>query len=342
MSINKTGKNLKVLLITGALAEDTVKRYAQETSVNTETVALKIPVAALLTPETIVKALENINVKDFDMILAPGLIRGDTAVISKAFDILTFKGPRYAADLPTVLDSLGEVKLSTIVPACDLLREKLQKKALQEIEKAEQNRDELLKKPGSMLIGDLAVGKDFPMRVLAEIVDAPLMDKDSIQRLAKHFVQVGADIIDVGMVAGESRPSDARRIVELVKQVVAVPVSIDTLDPAEIREAVLAGADLVLSADAGNIEEIAPFTSKVAVVVIPTNQRQGYFPKKAEERVKFLEQIIQKAKKLGVAKCLADLILEPSDVLESFIAFRQFADRNPVCRCLLVFRMLLN
>ena len=26
---------------------------------------------------------------------------------------------------------------------------------------------------------------------------------------------------------------------------------------------------------------------------------------------------------------MADLILEPSDVLESFIAFRQFADRNP-------------
>ncbi len=29
-----------------------------------------------------------------------------------------------------------------------------------------------------MLIGDLAVGKDFPMRVLAEIVDAALMDKE--------------------------------------------------------------------------------------------------------------------------------------------------------------------
>jgi dihydropteroate synthase-like protein len=329
LSINKTGKDLKVLLITGALAEDTVKRYAQESSESTETVALKIPVAALLTPETIAKALENMNVKGFDMILIPGLVRGDTSVITKAFGVQTFKGPRYAADLPTVLDSLGEVQLSTVVPACDLLREKLQKKALQEIAKAEQNRDELLKKPGSMLIGDLAVGKDFPMRVLAEIVDAPLMDKDTIQRLAKHFVQVGADIIDVGMVTGESRPSDAKRIVQTVKQVVAVPVSIDTLDPDEIREAVLAGADLVLSADAGNIEEIAPFASGVAVVVIPTNQRQGYFPKKAEERVKFLEEIIQKAKRLGVAKCIADLILEPSDVLESFIAFRQFADRNP-------------
>jgi dihydropteroate synthase-like protein len=155
------------------------------------------------------------------------------------------------------------------------------------------------------------------------------MDKDAIQKLAKRFVEAGANIIDVGMVAGESRPKDAKCIVQAVKQVVDVPVSIDTLDPAEIREAVLAGADLILSADAGNIEEIAPFASKVAVVVIPTNQRQGYFPKKTQERVRFLEEIIQKAKKLGVTKCIADLILEPSDVLESFIAFRKFADRNP-------------
>ncbi len=320
---------MKVLLITGALAEYTVKQYAKESSVNTETLALKIPVAALLTPKTIAKALKDVDVKSFDVILVPGLVRGDTSMITKSFGVATFKGPRYAADLPTVLDSLGEVKLSTVVPACDLLREKLQKKALQEIEKAEQNREELLKKPGSMLIGNLAVGRDFPMRVLAEIVDAPLMDKETIQRLAKHFVKVGADIIDVGMAAGESRPSDAKRIVSFVKQVVDVPVSIDSLDPAEIREAVHAGADLVLSADAGNIEAIASFVSNVAVVVIPTNQRQGYFPKKAKERVQFLEQIIQQAKKLGVARCIADLILDPSDVLESFIAFREFADRNP-------------
>ena len=329
MSISETGKNLKVLLITGTLAEDTVKRYAKESSVSTKTMVLKVPVAALLTPETIAKSLRSIDVKDFDMILVPGLIRGDANVISKTFGVLAFKGPKYAADLPTVLDSLAEVKLSTVVPACDLLKEKLQKKALQEIEKAEQNRDELLKKPGSMLIGDLAVCKDFPMRVLAEIVDAPLMDKEAIQNLAKRFVAAGANIIDVGMVAGESRPKDARRIVQAVKQVVDVPVSIDTLDPEEIREAVLAGADLILSADAGNIEEIAPIASKVAVVVIPTNQRQGYFPKKAQKRVKFLEEIIQKAKKLGMTKCIADLILEPSDILESFIALRKFADRNP-------------
>jgi dihydropteroate synthase-like protein len=319
----------KVLLITGALAEDTVKRYAKESNTDTEIVALKSAVAALLTPETIAKGLKDFDLKCFDVILVPGLVRGDTSVITKALGVQTFKGPRYAADLPTVLESLGVVQLSTVVPACDLLREKLQKKALQEIEKVEQNRDKLLKNPSSMLVGNLAVGKDFPMRVLAEIVDAPLLDNEVIQMLAKDFVRAGADIIDVGMVAGESRPSDAKGIVKLVKQVVDVPVSIDTLDPAEIRAAADAGAEFVLSADAGNLEAIAPYVSNVAVVVIPTNQRQGFFPKKAEDRVKFMEEIIGKARRLGISKCLADLILEPSDVLESFIAFKEFAARNP-------------
>ena len=58
------------------------------------------------------------------------MVRGDTTVISKATGVPAFKGPRYAADLPTVLDSLCEVQLSTTVPADDLLREKLAAKSL--------------------------------------------------------------------------------------------------------------------------------------------------------------------------------------------------------------------
>jgi dihydropteroate synthase-like protein len=320
---------LKVLLITGVLAEESVVRYAQESSVDTQTIAIKIAVAAFLTPETIATALKNTKLTEYNMILIPGLARGDTTAISKVTGIPAFKGPRYAADLPTVLDSLCEIQLSTIVPADDLLRKKLANKALQEIARTEANRDELLKKPSSMLIGKLAIGKDFPMRVLAEIVDAACMEKKTIQQTAKRFVEVGADFIDVGMVAGESQPEKARSIVGWVREVVDVPVSIDSLDSGEIKAAIEAGVELVLSADAGNIEEIAPFASEVAVVVIPTNQRQGCFPKKAKDRVKFLEETIAKAKKLGVTKCIADLILEPTDILESFIAFKEFAQRNP-------------
>jgi dihydropteroate synthase-like protein len=320
---------VKILLVTGQLAQDTVKSYAQQSSQETETVALKIAVAAFLTPKRIVEELQCHDLSSFDLIVVPGLVRGDTKLISEATGIAAVKGPRYAADLPTVLDMINEVQLSTTIPACDLLREKIAEKALQEIQNTEIQRGELLKKPGSILIGNIAVGPAFPMRVLAEIVDAPQMDKETIQATAKRFMSAGASFIDVGMVAGESQPEKAADIVRWVKQVVDVPVSIDTLDSDEIKAAIKAGAELVLSGDAGNIEDIAPYAKDVAVVVIPTNQRQGHFPRKAQDRVEYVEEIIAKAKRLGIKRCIADLIVEPNDILESYLAYREFAARNP-------------
>ncbi|MCX8150944.1 MAG: dihydropteroate synthase-like protein [Candidatus Bathyarchaeota archaeon] len=320
---------MKVLLVTGQLAKDMVKLYAQKSKVKTHVLALKSPIAAFLTPENISQALKEEKTKNFDVILVPGLVRGDVKTISEAVGTPTFKGPRYAADLPVILDMINETSLSTVTPACELLKEKLQQKALEELENVEKKRSILLKKPGNMLIKDLAFGADFPMRVMAEIVDAALMQNEEIQSLAKHFVSVGASIIDVGMIAGECRPADAKRAVLAVKQAVNAVVSIDSLNPAEIQAAVSAGADLVLSLDAGNVEKIAPFVKDVAVVAIPTNQQEGYFPKKADERVHFLEKIIQKANKLGITKIIADLVLEPSNILESMIAYRDFANRNP-------------
>jgi len=320
---------VRVLLVTGQLAKDIVEQQAKENAVETVTLPLKIAVAAFLTPNFISNELKKLKLTDFNMILVPGFVRGDVSEITVSTGIPTFKGPRYAADLSTVLDSLCDVQLSTTIPACDLIREKLVAKAFQEIQKTESERDKLLLKPGNMLIGNLAVGKDFPMRVLAEIVDAAVMDKETIQNIAKQFVEVGADIIDIGMIAGESNPEKAGQMIHWVKEVVDVPVSIDTLDSAEIKAAIKAGAELVLSGDAGNIDEIASYAKNVAVVIIPTNQQQGYFPKKTTDRVKFIEEIIIKAKKLGITKCLADLIVEPLDILESFIAFKDFASRNP-------------
>ena len=74
---------MKVLLVTGQLAEETVRRYAQESSVETETLALKIAVAAFLTPQTIIEGLKDRKLTDFNAIIVPGLVRGDTTAISK-------------------------------------------------------------------------------------------------------------------------------------------------------------------------------------------------------------------------------------------------------------------
>ncbi len=68
---------------------------------------------------------------------------------------------------------------------------------------------------------------------------------------------------------------------------------------------------------------------KLRLSLFPLTSGKATSQRKLKTRVKYLEEIIAKAKKLGVSRCLADLILEPTDILESFIAFREFADRNP-------------
>ena len=320
---------MKVLLITGTLAENTVKRYSQQSNIPTQVLALNVQVAAFLTPAIISQTLKKYNLKDIDIILTPGQMPGDTKTITEATGVPTYKGPRYAADLPITLDCLSEVELSTVIPACDLLREKLQQKALAELDKVEQNRATLLKKPGHLQINNLAVGKEFPMRVLAEIVDAPLLESAEIKRLAKQYVASGANIIDVGMCVGQTRPEDAKRAIQAVKAEVNVPVSIDTLNPIEIEAAVKAGADLILSGDAGNLTAIAPFAKDIAIVLLPTNERKGIFPQKPRARVRILEQLINQARQLGFTKIIGDLILEPTHTLDSFVAFQEFNLRNP-------------
>ena len=321
--------NLKALLVTGLLAEETVRNYAQKSIVKTDVLVLKVPVAALLNPTYIANALKKMRPCDFDVVLIPGLVFGDAVVVAEAIGIPAFKGPKYAADLPTVLNALGQISLSTVTPACEMLDEELRRKAMLELSLIDENRDVFLKRRCNFLIGDLAVGKDFPMRVMAEIVNSPYLSTGEIQRLAESYVKAGAEIIDVGMVAGESRPAEAKRAVGAIKSVVNVPVSIDSFDPLEIEEAVDSGVDLVLSVDAGNVEDVAPFVFDVPVVVVPTNQHKGYFPSIVGERVDFLEKIINKARELGVVKIIGDLVLEPTDVSGSFSGFREFSGRNP-------------
>ena len=323
---------MKFLLITGQLAKDLVKKYACESNVEYEVFALPSPVAALLTARAVAEALKKAAPKGFDAILTPGFIFGDVSIIEQVTSIPTFKGPRYAADLPTVLEMYNRVKLSKVVPACELLRDELRKKALDELLAVEKKRDELLRNRGNFLIGSLPIGKDFPMRILAEIVDAPILSDEQIAERAKYYVRSGADMIDVGMIVGAGRDRDARRAVRAVKDVVDVPVSIDTIDPVEARAGVEAGADLVLSVDGGNAEDMACFVGRVAAVVIPTNHKKGKFPKKPDERVEMMQSNIEITRRLGVKRVLADLILDPvgsPGFVESIVSYYKFRMNEP-------------
>jgi len=92
----------------------------------------------------------------------------------------------------------------------------------------------------------------FDVRILAEINNAPGRPLPEILGLARRFADSGADVIDVGCTKG--RPFPELRAVVQALRAEGHRVSVDSFDAAEIRTAVSAGAELVLSVNSANLE----------------------------------------------------------------------------------------
>ncbi|MBI5680017.1 MAG: dihydropteroate synthase-like protein [Methanobacterium sp.] len=328
---------MKVLIVTGKLASSAVRKVSDNSKQDTHVYVVDTPIAAFLTPKRIIKEiknLENPDINSFDMIITPGLIRKDVSEIEDETGIPTYKGSTSAADLNIVLDMVDKLELSSKKPADRLIEEELRKRALkfiEDFEKDEKNTKKLLKKSENILVGNLPVGEDFPMRVLAEMANAPLLSKEELLKRAQYFVKSGAQMIDIGMIAGETLDHKIPEMVKTLKENLnGVPVSIDTINPVEIKAAVESGVDMVLSLDLGNCDEILPLMEekKVPAVILPTNFAKNWTPKTVEERVNALEELMTKCKGINV---IADLILDPinsQSMVESIIACHEFKKRN--------------
>ena len=92
----------------------------------------------------------------------------------------------------------------------------------------------------------------YDIEILAEINHAPRLTLDQILNLAEHYRRAGADLIDVGCIPGE-RWGGVSAAVRALRNA-GFRVSIDSFDCEEVRDAVEAGAELVLSANLTNID----------------------------------------------------------------------------------------
>jgi dihydropteroate synthase-like protein len=118
--------------------------------------------------------------------------------------------------------------------------------------------------------GRAAVARDYgawDIEIIAEINNAPRLTREAVHRAADYFRASGADVIDVGCTPGLPFPA----LGDVVRELAAagMRVSVDTFDPDEIRTAVAAGAELVLSVNGSNIEaarELAGTSARVVVV----------------------------------------------------------------------------
>ncbi len=322
---------MRILIATGRLAAETIREKTRELKHEVDVIALPVTVAAFITPAYAAKHLAEMDLGGYDMILLPGSVNGDVTPVEEATGVPTFKGTLHASDLPVVLSM--DIQFSKTVSASILAQDAIEKQAKKEVEDVEKDWRGILSSHGGLVIGEnLPVSNGLPMRVLAEIVNAPTLSLDTIKTKALYYESQGADLIDIGMMAGTAKPEVIPRIIEAIRNTVDLPISIDTLNVEEIRAAIDAGIDLILSLDAGNLDEVAPHIDEEAVVLLPTNMKEGYLPKKAEERVDFLSDLFDKAHGYGIKNIVGDLVVEPllvPGLMEGLKAFELFRIRYP-------------
>jgi len=108
----------------------------------------------------------------------------------------------------------------------------------------------------------------YDIEILAEINNAPKLSREAVRASADYFRASGADLIDIGCTPGVEFPGLGEVVREL--RGAGMRVSVDSFDPREIRTAVEAGAELVLSVNSTNLEVARDLTGTGArAVAIP-------------------------------------------------------------------------
>lgn len=105
---------------------------------------------------------------------------------------------------------------------------------------------------------------DHDIEIIAEINHAPRLPMDELISIAKHYLESGADVIDVGCEV-DSTWNQVGDCVKALKDL-GLRVSVDSMIPDEIAMATAAGAELVLSVNSSNIEYAESWGKEVVLI----------------------------------------------------------------------------
>lgn len=297
--------DMKVLLVTGRMARDVVQQSAKGADV----LVLPVEVAAFITPQMLIEAAP----QGYDLILIPGAITADFSRAERALNSRIRLGPKHAADLGSVLKNLEEIELSSTVPACVLMEDRLSSLARSDLQRLETEASFAFEIRGTK------IGGTSRMKVLAEIVDANRLGKGELERKMDHFREQGADMIDLGF-SPDASVGAAKASLRASRAKTDLPLSIDTVREDLIRVGLEGGADLVLSLDARNLPSIG---QEVAAAGVPAVVIPG--PGSAS-----LEENVRTAQSFGI-RIIADPVLDPplQGLVPSLERYRRFHQAFP-------------
>ncbi|WP_290598184.1 MULTISPECIES: dihydropteroate synthase-like protein [unclassified Archaeoglobus] len=288
---------MKILLITGKLAEEIVRKYGQGADVK----VCDIDIAAFITPTL----LEDVDLSSYDLVLVPGLTYNyDWESFEKKRGVKVRLGPIHAYDLQHVLRVADKVEFSHQIPACRLIESVKADEVIREVDAFEEKH--LFK------IGDVAIGGESRMKVVAEI--ASFKDFDDLERKIEYYTESGADIIDIG-VPLEFDSEWLSKVLKVAVEVSDLPLSVDTFSKKAIEIGVKHGVDMVMSISRENLDALDVIENQAVVVV--------------DRNVEGLTKLLNTVKK-RTEKAIADPVLDPPlRVAESIVRYTQFRELDP-------------
>jgi len=329
---------IKILIITGKQSYPIIKKVIK--SVKTHTIEIEeapISVSAFLNESLTEAILKAKSIFTYDLVLLPGFVQWDSTALEEKFSVRIRKGPEFASDLPPLLKNLEKVDLSNTVPANKLferLGEALYNQIVQEqYETAKENLG-----PHTFYINeeksDLIIGRNLPPPIIAEIVNCTSKSDKSILEKAQHYINSGADIIDIGCVSNKPNPMRVKEIIQILRKNFNILLSIDSMAFSEILAAVDVNIDMILSLDIGNYKDFINIPKNIPIVILPTNIKEGSFPKYPKSRIENLLILTKKLRNHGFTKLIADPLLETpispglSNSLEAYFLYKKLPPRE--------------
>jgi len=304
----------KILIITGLNSYSIIKKVIQPIKeYEIEVFKAPISISAFLTEKMVEDIINKISLRQYKLILLPGFVQWDTYSLEKKYSINLRKGPEFASDLPMIFKNLKTIELSTKIPANKLFKIAGEKE-YEEIVKEQMDKSKDNISNHTFYINEktsnIIIGRGLPPPIIAEIVNCTEKSDKSILKKVQHYIDSGAEVIDIGCIANKIYPDRVKEIIKLIRSNFDVLISIDSMEKNEIKAAVNEGIDLILSFDLGNYEELEDIPKDIPIVILPTNIKESYFPKKPEIRVRNLFDLTKKLREIGFEKLIADPLLE--------------------------------
>jgi len=138
-------------------------------------------------------------------------------------------------------------------------------------------------------------------------------DWEYLQEQALRQVEVGADILDVNVsMTGADQVSLLPRAVEVVMDVVDVPLCIDSDDPAALKASleVYEGKPLVnsVTGEEKSLSSVLPLIEEYGAAVIGLTMDEEGIPTDPGKRVAIARKIVERAESLGIKR--QDVVLD--------------------------------